>query len=194
MKAIYIQALILVSLTSASLLYGQQMKRLKNLVVKHYLQERYANKLLKRAREGNKEVIETYLEEGGNLGLKNKKETTLLLAASGSDNVDLVRTLLQKGASVNTSNINGCTPLMRAAKRGVKPIVEALIAAGANLNAQKHKKGVTALSIAAHNGHKDTVQVLLQAGANKAIVDKKGRTARMRAEKKDYREIADLLQ
>lgn len=175
------------------MLYGEQVKRLKDLVLRRYLQEKYANKLLKRAREGNTEVIEAYLKEGGNPALKNIRGTTLLLAASGSNNADLVRILIQKGAPVNAPNDDGCTPLMRAAKRGNTPIVELLITAGANLNAQKHKKGTTALSIAAHNGHKDMVNLLLKSGANRAIVDGKDRTPRMHAIKKAYTEVAELL-
>lgn len=146
---------------------------------------------IERAKKGNTEAVESYLNAGEDPNARDEAGNTALIVAA-QDNAAVVKALLQRSFDVNATNNEGNTALMVAASAGNFEVVKALLVAGANVNA-KAKNGVTALIAASGNGHGDVVDALLVAGADVQAQDENGFTALSIAEQTSNKGIAHLL-
>ena len=72
--------------------------------------------------------------------LKQKNDTTPLIAASHNGHVEIVDLLIKGGADCNKSNGYGASPLYEFSRAGHVDIVDLLIKSGANCNKTKKKQ------------------------------------------------------
>jgi ankyrin repeat protein len=123
-----------------------------------------ATPLMRAARFGDVAAMRLLLDEGADLNLRQKNQTTALMLAAGvgwrtgdgglggtdygaeSDAIEAVKLCLEGGADVNVSNDNGETALHAAVVRG-PGVVKFLAEHGAKMDA-KDKSGRTPLDIA----------------------------------------------
>jgi len=91
------------------------------------------------------ETVKTYINNGGDVNVKNKYGVTALVLARRT--VEIAKLLLDAGADVNAKNKWGETPLMWARDA---EIAKLLIDAGADVNA-RDDHGFTALMWACSN-------------------------------------------
>jgi ankyrin repeat protein len=115
-----------------------------------------ATPFLKAASTSDLVLMRMLLEHGADPNLRNKNETTPLMAAAGlnwrdiasigteDDSIEAIKLCLEHGADVNAANKLGETALHGAAQRGADTIVKFLVSKGANLNART-ERGRTAL-------------------------------------------------
>jgi hypothetical protein len=118
---------------------------------------------------GNKEIVQTLLDNGANVNAKNNSGMTALMDACASTTgmKEIVRALLDKGADVNAKDNGGQTALMFASSTGNKEIVRALLDKGADVNA-KSNDGNTAMTFASDKT--EVEELLIKAGAKPAAV------------------------
>ena len=98
------------------------------------------------ARRGERQVVEQFLADGGDINARNDEGTTLLASASLVGAEAMVRYLLKQGADVNTTNNEDETALHEAAFLGQVKVAELLIAAGSDINA-RNQEGLTPLDV-----------------------------------------------
>jgi len=89
------------------------------------------NKLIDAAGSGDVSSVQTLLNKGANIELKNEYGYTALMYAAYYGHADVVRFLLNKGADVNAKDTYGRTALSLAGKGGYGEIVRILKDAGA---------------------------------------------------------------
>jgi ankyrin repeat protein len=94
-----------------------------------------AHKLFDAAREGNAELLGSYLAAGVPATLTNDAGDTLLMLAAYHGHAGTVRLILQHGGDPNTANDRGQTPLAGAVFKGYPEVVQALVEAGADADA-----------------------------------------------------------
>lgn len=82
--------------------------------------------------------LKRYVEQKGDLELKDMNGNTALHHASLLGQSDLVHLLLSNGANVFATNILGYTPLHKAALSGDVATVEQLVAAKSNVLSKTH--------------------------------------------------------
>lgn len=97
-------------------------------------------------RSGNFELVQSEVERGANLELRNHSDRTVLEEAIVFGRPDIAQYLIEQGANVNARNKYRQTPLMLAASRGQLQCIKLLVKAGAKINA-KSVHGVTALGM-----------------------------------------------
>ncbi|NOY71622.1 MAG: hypothetical protein GXP14_04485 [Gammaproteobacteria bacterium] len=143
--------------------------------------------LIKAARMGDIEKIETLIDQGTNPDVKNRGGMTPLLAATFNNQLGAVKILIAKGADVNLvpvgfkkwafaasaaslkdhelmeSASKGDTALLVAVRKGHSKIVEYLIASGADVRFA-NRRGDMPIFVAAVEGQPDIVDKLLAAG------------------------------
>ncbi|MBZ8179093.1 ankyrin repeat domain-containing protein [Oscillatoria salina] len=84
---------------------------------------------------GKIEVIQDYLEQGGNVNLLGYRDVTLLQMAAWNNQLEIAQLLIDSGAEVNDQDKYGRTPLHFAASNSdADKLVEFLIERGAELN------------------------------------------------------------
>jgi hypothetical protein len=121
-------------------------------------------KLIKAARKGNLELVNSQLENGTDVNSRDKNGWTPLIWATCRGNAGLIKILLEKGADINAKNIEGRTALMYASDNGSIKVVKMLLEAGVQVD-DKDNNGCTALIFASDNGWVETVKMLMEAGA-----------------------------
>lgn len=94
-----------------------------------------AHKLFDAAREGNAELLRSYLAAGVPATLTNNAGDTLLMLAAYHGHASAVQVILQHGGDPNTANDRGQTPLAGAVFKGYPEVVQALVQAGADADA-----------------------------------------------------------
>jgi ankyrin repeat protein len=148
---------------------------------------------LSACKNGNSEVVQLWLENGGNVNAKDPKGQTALMLAAWEGHKDVVGRLIEAKVDVDAKDNYGMTALMLAALLGHEEVVGRLIEANADVDAQD-KNDWTALMRAARNGHKEVVGRLIEAKADVDAKDKNGDTAVSLATAKGHMEIARLLE
>ena len=120
---------------------------------------------------------------------------TPLGIASHFNKEDIVRLLLAHKADPNIPSQNGYQvyPLHAALSNNNSNISKMLIEAGAEVNIKQHG-GYTPLHFAAQHGNIDLIIILLEEGADISILTDTGESASDLADKKGFREIAEILQ
>jgi ankyrin repeat protein len=94
-----------------------------------------AHKLFDAAREGNAELLRSYLPAGVPATLTNAAGDTLLMLAAYHGHAGTVGVILAHGGDPNTANDRGQTPLAGAVFKGYPAVVQALMEAGADADA-----------------------------------------------------------
>lgn len=94
-----------------------------------------AHALFDAARQGDADLLGSYLEAGAPANMTNAAGDSLLMLAAYHGNAPAVRLLLQHGADANSVNDRGQTPLAGAAFKGYTDVAEALLGAGADPDA-----------------------------------------------------------
>jgi ankyrin repeat protein len=124
---------------------------------------------------GNLPSIRKYLNEGGNVNVREnrQKQSMLHYAAFGGSN-RIANLLIERGAIINAKNKDKKTPLMMAAQSGKLNMVQLLLDHGAQVNAQDNR-GRTALMFAAQESYWRIVNLLIARGA---IIDTKSTNSR----------------
>lgn len=142
---------------------------------------------------GYTDIVNTLLEEGSRVDVRNKQGETALMWAVKGQRVAVVKRLIEcDNSGVNFENNQGCTPLMYAASDGNVEIVRCLLEAGADVNA-KNYRGETALMWASSNGKVQAVKVLCIHDARIDDVDNCGTTGLMRAAYNGREEVVKTL-
>jgi len=143
--------------------------------------------LIKAARLGDIEKIETLTDQGTNPNIRNRAGITPLLAATFNNHLGAVEVLVAKGADVNLvpfglkkyafaasaaslkdhelmeSASKGDAALLVAVRKGHAKIVEFLIASGADVSSA-NRRGDMPIFVAATAGRADIVSMLLTSG------------------------------
>lgn len=126
-------------------------------------------------KSGTIDQVKSYIENGGDVNIKDENGRTLLIWASLLRDTNFARLLLDANADVNLTQ-NGFSALMAATTAGNLESIKLLINAHSEVNA-KNIQGYTALIMAATNGISDIVSQLLAANADYMIKDNEGKTA-----------------
>ena len=115
----------------------------------------------------------------------NAKGTTALMRAAQEGHIEIAQSLLRANVDVNRRNQEGMNALMLASQRGHSNIVRILIQAKAAMDDQT-TQGSTALMLACKRGHEDCAQILVSMGAEICMLDKRERTAKETAARRQH--------
>ena len=118
--------------------------------------------LITHVAEGNIEILQDYLEGGGDPNQEIGKFGSLLDLAIKFNQLEVAQILLTYKASLEDKS--GISPLLLAARKGNFDLVKLLVEHGAALNCEHARK--TPLHEAVSHGHLDIVQYLLERGAD----------------------------
>ncbi|KAM0800737.1 ankyrin repeat-containing domain protein [Usnea florida] len=118
--------------------------------------------LVEAATAGNTDLVNSLLDSGVDLNIREDEGLTALPAAASNAHLDMVKLLLDRGADVNIHHGNA---LQAVARNGHLDIVKLLLDRGADVNIQDPFGG-NALQKAAYWGHLDIVKLLLDRGAD----------------------------
>lgn len=91
-----------------------------------------AERLFDGARQGDTELLRSYVSAGVPATLTNAAGDSLLMLAAYHGHAGTVQLLIDLGADVNTLNDRGQSPLAGAVFKGYADVVRALLAAGAD--------------------------------------------------------------
>ncbi|GAB2710181.1 ankyrin repeat domain-containing protein [Arthrobacter bambusae] len=94
-----------------------------------------AHTLFDAAREGNSELLRSYLNAGAPAGMRTAAGDSLLMLAAYHGHAETVQLLLYHGADANGANDRGQTPLAGAVFKGYTEVARVLIDAGADPDA-----------------------------------------------------------
>lgn len=145
---VILRALLITMMVSGGAIFG--MEDLENMS----RQKVDINTLLKAVEKNDIELIESYINNGGNINakgtipaspyLKKIKEMTLLMTSAFYGRPKLMKILIENDAQLNCTNEFGDTALMMAARTGRTSLVKSLVKAGADKSIQNND-GKTAL-------------------------------------------------
>jgi ankyrin repeat protein len=122
----------------------------------------------------NRVAIETLINAGAHIEVRNAQGKTPLMLAVRSSSPKRIERLLAFGADPNAMDNDGATVLMQDdSSTSARP----LLAGGADPNLAHRGDGTTPLMYAAAKGAVAMLDVLLAAGANVSATDNEGRTA-----------------
>ena len=145
--------------------------------------------LIRAAHSDHLAVVEALLRAGANPNHRDKDtETVLMWAADHEGNAPVLRLLIEARAEVNARNDMESTALSWVMRHGDPEMTQVLLAAGADID------HTGALIRAAYQGFVAAVRLLLEYGADANVTDDQGKTARIYAQDRGHREIANLLQ
>jgi ankyrin repeat protein len=94
-----------------------------------------AHALFEAARQGESDLLRSYLNAGAPATLTNAAGDSLLMLAAYHGHAETVQLLLHHGADANASNDRGQTPLAGAAFKGYTDVARVLVDAGADPDA-----------------------------------------------------------
>lgn len=144
--------------------------------------------LLRAAQDGDLGRVQTFLDGGADINVKDKTTRTPLMYATIKNHQEIVQLLLDRGADANTRNDLGETALTLAAREGHPEIAQALLRKGANVNVQDNG-GLTPVVYAAQFNHPATLKVLLDEGRADVSGDQGQRALRAAQEHPDLVEL-----
>lgn len=106
------------------------------LVLSEAEEKRYAELQLMAldfAREGNTQTLQSMIDAGLPVNLRDHRGNSLLMLAAYNGNLHTVNMLLDKGADIERRNDHGQTPLSGVAFKGYLDICTLLVEAGADI-------------------------------------------------------------
>ncbi|KAG9397269.1 Ankyrin repeats (3 copies) [Carpediemonas membranifera] len=156
---------------------------------------RMAIALAKSCLEGDLAVVQTLIDAGVNLEIRDDDGDTPLLIATMKGHVGIVRALVKAKADCSVVRANGASPLLIAAMYGNVDLTRLLINANKSMVDVPDGNDVSPLTLAATFGHNKCVGLLVEGGAD---VNGKRRssdawTPLIAAALKDHAEIVKLL-
>ena len=142
------------------------------------------------AREGSLAMVKALIQGRANVNIRNAhRDTPIMLAALAGD-LAKVKLLREARAEINHP---GWTPLQYAAFNGHNAVVDYLVSSGADLGLTA-PNGATPVMLAVLANKPDTVKLLVSYGLDIDAKNDKGETALEVARKKDFAEVAKILQ
>ncbi|XP_026113784.1 ankyrin repeat domain-containing protein 2-like isoform X2 [Carassius auratus] len=147
---------------------------------------------LKAAAQGKIEVVEKFLEDGGDPNICDEFRKTALHQAALEDHAKIVEKLLDKGADINFKDRLDSRAVHWACRGGSLSALKALQDRGADINV-RDKLLSSPLHVATRTGHSDVVQHLLTSGSNINAKDWEGDTALHDAVRLNRYKIVKLL-
>lgn len=158
---------------------------------------------------GNKGLMDTLIDNGANIELKDENLRTPILAylqevyiakiegnfpaGREASVAEMTKYFLEKGADITAKDNAGESIMFYAVRDNNKTLIETLITNYAqNLNV-RNNQGETPLFVAAQN-HPGLVPYLLSKGANPKVMDETGRTPAIAAAELGNMDIFDLLE
>ncbi|MHA1938945.1 MAG: ankyrin repeat domain-containing protein, partial [Candidatus Thorarchaeota archaeon] len=142
---------------------------------------------------GNLERLQSFIEAGIDVNVKDETGMTPLFRAVSGGHADVVKVLFNAGADVNSGNKQGVVPLFGALWTRDSTMVELLLERGANVNAKHTQYGYTPLHWAVMMDSKEVVALLVARDAEVDAKDTRGRTPLDLANQRGHTEIVDLL-
>ncbi|XP_058652313.1 ankyrin repeat domain-containing protein 2 isoform X2 [Onychostoma macrolepis] len=147
---------------------------------------------LKAAAQGKTEVVEKFLEDGGDPNICDEFRKTALHRAALENHTKIVEKLLDKGADINFKDRLDCRAVHWASRGGSLSALKVLQDRGADINV-RDKLLSSPLHVATRTGHSDVVQHLLTSGININTKDWEGDTALHDAVRLNRYKIVKLL-
>jgi len=165
----------------------------------------------------NIDAVKSYIEDGGDIALKDENGYTAMNIAAISGNREIVNLLKDHGAksdfftelalgsvpkisaclangySANSVNEHGQQPLMIVAHQGHIDAARLLLDRGAVIDAAHAMSGNTALMGASSQGKAAMVRFLLENGADKTIRNLEGKDAAQLAAEAGFQGIAETI-
>jgi len=140
------------------------------------------------ADDGDKDGVNTLIEEGIEINGQDERGRTALMYAAEKGHLGVVELLIKKGALIDVNDNEGSNVLSQVVFNGDKDIVALLLKI-------QDKKNISNLPLetAAMQGHKGIVGLLLSYGANVDKVDEYGKTPLHRASYGGYNDIIEIL-
>jgi len=150
---------------------------------------------------GDPEFVKFLLDQGADPNIKNKQESTAIIAAANESDFfeELVPLLIEKGADVRVKAKDGTTvlwPLIttlgRADEQEILDTVKLVLEKGAEVDSTI-EGGRTPLMFAAMMGNQSMVKLLVENGANVNAKSKEGEAPLNLAEKEGHQEVVKFL-
>ncbi|MFA6422922.1 MAG: ankyrin repeat domain-containing protein [Patescibacteria group bacterium] len=94
------------------------------------------NEILLAAQNGNRDIANSYLRNGGNPDMTSEYGMSLLHLACANGQAEIAADLLEHNANINAQSRRQKTPLHMAAERGRDEIVNLLVSNGAETEAR----------------------------------------------------------
>jgi len=163
-----------------------------------------AGALHEAAEKGDLKQIQTIIENGRNINVKDRYNRTALHYAVVNSHKDAVELLITNGADVNIKSEEpfwtgyddysaASTPLQVSVLKGQYDIVKLLIAKGARVNDPASFNGYTALHFAAAINHKAISELLVANNADVNLKNKSGLTPLDVAMRTSRHEVVKVL-
>ncbi|CAM4725523.1 unnamed protein product [Leuciscus chuanchicus] len=147
---------------------------------------------IKAAAQGKMEVVEKFLEDGGDPNTCDEFRKTALHRAALENHAKIVEKLLDKDADINFKDRLDCRAVHWACRGGSLSALKVLQDRGADINV-RDKLLSSPLHVATRTGHSDVVQHLLACGININAKDCEGDTALHDAVRLNRYKIVKLL-
>ena len=136
-------------------------------IINYQLGEEKTNLLEQAILYDKPDIVNFLLDNGANINLVDKGESTPLIVAILQNNNDSANILIEKGANLNMKDIFGRTALHLAAQKKNRYILQKLLEKKTEIDIEpKDSVNVTPLSYAGTFGDVECVRLLLDSGAN----------------------------
>jgi uncharacterized protein len=159
---------------------------------------RLDRELIEAAERGDVPAVRSLLERGASVNAQDEKRDSAFLIAGARGRTEVLKVLLAAGPDFRLTNRYGGTALIPACHHGHVDTVKLLLGTKIDVN-HVNNLGWTALLEAVILGdggaaHAEIVRLLAANGANVNIADREGVTPLAHARKRNYRNIASILE
>lgn len=142
---------------------------------------------------GHLDVVKLLVSRGADINCRTRFGSTPLCDAAWNSQISVLEWLVANGADVKVVTDNGVTPLSYSYRpEGYSDVIRILAAAGADVN-HMGPGDLTALHSAVGENNKKAVMVLLEKGVDPNPPSDVRLSPLALAEKKGFKEIADIL-
>ncbi|XP_078711514.1 uncharacterized protein LOC144931496 isoform X1 [Lampetra fluviatilis] len=147
---------------------------------------------LKAAARGKVEVVEEYLQQGGDPDSCDSTHRTALHQSSQAGHLEVVQKLIDKGAQLENKDKLKSTAMHCASRGGHVAVLETLLDSGASIKATDSILS-SPLHVAARVGQYNVAEFLIERGANVNAQDKEGDTPLHEVMRQALPKFAQLL-